>query len=266
MTMIRRLKSTGPLIPQATECGLFYCVKNYTSQVTNGSISESSTVLPTKKSINSWQPLDGTPDPSPDSLSSSVDYARTDLQLNGRFNISQVSINAIGSGMETVFVGSNSSATGATGFALIGPDGVLRQYAPESMQPIYQSTDLNELFNNLAVSMTNNMRSNDDNGTTVVGTTGITVYEIRWPWISLPLIGVILGCVFLAITAGFTKAQNLPIWKSSSLAVLKCGTNVQSLLADETYVGGMTNTAKGANISFFNSEDGKLVTRPYKNV
>jgi len=51
--------------------------------------------------------------------------------------------------------------------------GLQDQYAPDSMRPIYQSEDLNATFNALATSMSNSIRSNADNGTSVIGTVGV---------------------------------------------------------------------------------------------
>jgi hypothetical protein len=263
LTMMRRSNSTtlqpdGPFT--AAECGLFYCVKNYTSQVNNGVIIESSIPLPENKTPDSRQPIDAsTPDPSPDSLDAVVQYPRTDLQLSGQYNISQVAINAIGSGMASIFVETTATNnTGANGFYLTAPTGSADEYSPQSMQPIYQSSDLNSTFNILAISMTNNMRSNDDNGTLVNGSVSIVVYKIRWPWISLPFINLIGSGVFLAIVMHHTKTHNLRTWKSSSLAMLKYGGQIQGLLADETNVGEMEKKAKISYVNFSESDNGTL--------
>lgn len=51
------------------------------------------------------------------------------------------------------------------------------------MQPMYQSEHLN-------ATLRNSIRSNADNGASIIGTAGITVYKIRWAWICIPFIGV----------------------------------------------------------------------------
>ena|SRR5579871_2037636 len=258
LTMIRRTNSSSFT---AAECGLFYCVKNYTSQVNNGIIIESSIPLPENETPNSRQPIDSSiPDPSPDSLDTIVEYARTDLQLSGKFNISQVAINAIGSGMTDVFVDASRNGTGANGYYLTASEGSADEYSPQSMQPIYKSSDLNSTFNILATSMTNNMRSNDDNGTFVNGSVGIVVYKIRWPWICLPFINLIGSGIFLAIVIQHTRTHNLHTWKSSSLAVLKYGGQIQGLLTDESYVDEMEKKANKVYVTFSESDSGKLQT------
>lgn len=86
------------------------------------------------------------------------------------------------------------------------------QYAPDSMQPIHQSEDLNATFNALATSMSNSIRSNANNGTPVIGTVGVTVYNIYWTWICIPFIGFCGGSCFLSLTIFRTKAHDLHLW------------------------------------------------------
>jgi hypothetical protein len=261
LTMIKRTNSSTLT---AAECGLFYCVKNYTSQVNNGVIIESSIPLPENETPDSRQPIDPSiPDPSPDSLDTIVEYPRTDLQLSGKYNISQVAINAIGSAMSDVFVDTTLNGTGASGYYLTAQESFADEYSPQSMQPIYKSSDLNSTFNVLATSMTNNMRSNDDNGTLVEGSVGVVVYKIRWPWICLPFINLIGSGIFLAIVIQRTKTHNLRTWKSSSLAVLKCGGQIQGLLTDESNVVEMEKKAKKSYVTFSESDNGKFKLRTY---
>jgi hypothetical protein len=88
------------------------------------------------------------------------EYPCTDLQLSGKFNISQVAINAIAASMRTFFAMSKP-IDHATGYYISTAD---TEFSPMSMQPIYLSSDLNATFNALETSITNNMRNNDDNG------------------------------------------------------------------------------------------------------
>jgi hypothetical protein len=52
------------------------------------------------------------------------------------------------------------------------------QFGSDSMQPIYQSEDLNSTFANLAMSMSNAIRAADE--TVVLETRDITIYKIHW--------------------------------------------------------------------------------------
>lgn len=259
LTVIRRHPLTFPsAFPDtftATECSLSYCVKNYTSQIINGTLFESSYPLPWTISPMSWQPYNTSmPDPSPGTLAIDVAYMRIDLQIGGQYNISQVAINGIGASITSLFAAEASlNGTNATGFYMVG-DGSQDQYSPNSMQPIYQSQDLDTTFSALAMSMTNSMRANDDNRTLVYGTSGITVYKVHWIWITLPLISVLGGCVFLALAIFYTRLYNLSIWKSSALSVLKCGPQTEDILKSEELVRGMEKKARNSFISIFETD------------
>jgi hypothetical protein len=247
----------------ATECGLYYCIKNIESQVVNGTLLETSTFVPLPQSSGSWLPINSSiPDPAPGQLDSMVEYYRQDLQFGSDYNISQVAINGIGAQMRTIF---NLDVTsirenGTTGYYIQAQDRAHDQFAPPAMQALFESTDLSNTFNVLAHSMTNAMRIGDDNGTIVDGTTGVTVYQVRWVWISLPLAIVLGSCIFLVLTIFQQRHEGLPIWKSSSLAVLKCGAMIDSLLDDHKHVGGMEDKAANSHVSLFESESGESMS------
>jgi hypothetical protein len=259
--IIRPATITDPKNPfTAMECGLTYCVKNYNSSILNGTLIETSTPLPLPQSPWSRKPNSSSPDPYPEKLDVSVDYPRSDLQLGDRFNISQVAINGIGTGISSVFTvsqnGMNLTGTGATGFYMSGSNGKQPQYQPNSMQALFMSGmgGLNDTFEGLAMSMSNTMRSNDDNNTLVIGTTGITVYNVRWKWITLPFISAFGGFVFLGLAIMFSHMQHIAIWKSSAFPIMKFGPRAESILGAESLIGGMEKKAKQAHISLFEDE------------
>jgi len=252
-------------VPSAVECGLMYCVKNYTSEVINGTLDEISPSLPLKISPGSWQPSNtSAEDPTPGQLNSNLNFTRSDLRLGDQYNISQVAINGIGTAMIDVFSNLNTSLywnnTGATGFYMGWenlPDG--DQFYPNSMQPIHESRDLDATFTGLAMSMSNSIRANDDYQTLVLGTTNITVYKIHWQWLALPFINLLGGCFLLAFTIFYTHRQAIPIWKSSSLSTLKVGATMGRVL-DENTVDGMEKKAKKTYIGPFEAFDGSFMT------
>jgi hypothetical protein len=259
LTVIKYLTEGGPIpgVPMiATECSLAYCVNNYTSEMSNGTLSETAKSLPSivippswKQQEESWGPL-GTPgsletgyvEILPDRSTATL----PDLQLGNQFNISQAAINSIASGLTGVLKG--TLQYGCTGFYLTGAE-----LTPQSTQLIYNSADLNSTFTGLAMSMTNIIRSNDDNGTLVEGTVGITVYNVRLKWLSLPMIAVFGGILLLGLTVFYTGMRHLPIWKSSALSVLKVGATTTNHLNSETMVGRMEKKAEKTYIALFDA-------------
>ncbi|KAE9369962.1 hypothetical protein N431DRAFT_511930 [Stipitochalara longipes BDJ] len=263
LTVIKYSKEGGPIpgIPMiATECSLEYCVKNYTSEMSNGTASETTEPLPSIVMPSSWEQEKDSWGPSgtPGTLNTSwVQYLSNgttvdlpDLQLGNHFNISQAAINSIAGGLSSVLAG--PTQLGCTGFYL---SDALHQ--PNSMQLIYDSGDLNTTFAGLATSMTNSIRSNDDSGTLVEGTVGITVYNVRLKWMSLPMIAVFGGFLLLALTVFYTHLRGLPIWKSSALSVMKVGSTTTNHLESETMVGGMEMKAKKTFIRLFSGNIGE---------
>jgi hypothetical protein len=58
----------------------------------------------------------------------------------------------------------------------------MSRYAPPVMQALWESSDLDTLFGNLASSITSNLRANSDGGLKVQGQLGtLEAYiEVRW--------------------------------------------------------------------------------------
>lgn len=246
-SMIKQVGSSDDYT--ATECALYYCVKEFRSHFVNGTLLETSRIVSLAQSPNSWRPLDESlPDPSPGTLDTYMEYRRNDLQFGKDYRLSQAAINGIGGQIGSVF-SLPEAILNATGYYLDR-----EQFAPAAMQPLFESSNLSNTFEALAYSMTNVMRVNDDNRTTVEGTARVAVYHIRWVWICLPLGVVLGGCLFLILTISYQRSCGLAIWKTSSLAVLKCGAAIGSLLQDSKHIGDMEDKASKTRIAPFGSE------------
>lgn len=226
---------------KAMECSLSYCVKNCTSRVLNGTLFEESFPLPLDITPGSYL-LDDPLYPTDPVISSGPIFSgvldiklavrRTDLQLGEEYTISQTTINGIGVALANVFSdpsapSHNVTGTNATGYCMMG------DYFSDYMQPLHQSSDLNETFTGLAMSMSNAIRAGADNGTLVYGTTNIIVYKVRWQWLALPFISVFGGCIFLASTILCTHQRSLSLWKSSAFPVLKVDAEIGPTFGDE---------------------------------
>jgi hypothetical protein len=96
------------------------------------------------------------------------------------------------------------------------------EFSPTVMKLLFNSNDLNELFNTVAASITNEMRRSADNQTTWSGQLGTvkTVLDVRWAWISFPVFLVLSSLVFFITAIVESHRQAVPLWKSSTLAVL----------------------------------------------
>ena len=69
------------------------------------------------------------------------------------------------------------------------------------------------------------MRANADDALTVSVIMGVqtTVVQVRWAWISLPLLITLGGAAFLLLTVLSTANSKAPLWKEEGLATVMHG-------------------------------------------
>jgi hypothetical protein len=103
-------------------------------------------------------------------------------------------------------------------------------FSPTVMKLLYNSNDLGELFNNVANSITNEIRQNADKQPLLSGELGTlkSVLDVRWAWIAFPAFLVISSLLFFVIAMVESHRQVVPLWKSSTLAVLSHGIEEKS--------------------------------------
>lgn len=108
-------------------------------------------------------------------------------------------------------------------------------FAPGIMENIWEAPNLTANFDNLANSITNEMRKNKaDQAPAMTGQLGVsrTVLHVRWQWITLPAFLLVVSSVFFLLTIIESSRSATPLWKGSALAVLYHGleTKVRSTL------------------------------------
>ena len=271
-----------PNIPvEAIECGLFYCIKQYSSIVQNGVLQEAETYVSTiSRDSNSWQLI----------ISNGHNYSgiilnanevqslefnnitsadpRTDLMFGNGFNVSQAAIDSISNYFQNQFsnipnLNYTYSMDGEQRPEDTSPTPVTLNgfysnplYSPSVMQVLFDSFNINETFRSLARSMSNALRAGADNSTVQSGGKGVmkTHYRIQWPWIALHALLVLAGIAFLAITIVKTKEARVPTWKSSSLAPLSCSTEIGDVLAGIESIEMMEEKASQHRVRLFGHE------------
>lgn len=281
MSMIRvtddptNSSAAWPNLPHsATECALHYCVNSYSAAVKNGILQENATnVKDAARAPDSWQPEDNLSEPLRDEILSSIEFnkywsgfKRSDLSLvspanNSRYNISQAAVNGIGAyfngtfaaGLEEFDVSDDNFTTEwqLNGYYLTTGQ---VQFTPSTMQVLFSAEDLNNTFTSLATSMSNALRSGSDASfdgadRELVGEKGVLTmfYEIQWPWLSLHCASLLLGVLFFVLT--LARNRSAPAWKSSSLAVMARGNQVQDVVHGAEYVKQMEGRAKTMRVT-----------------
>lgn len=247
----------------ASECALYYCARSYKGDFENGLINITSTELKDhKRDPQSWEPLDprfqsgkGVADKVIKSLAYDPQESiirRTDLQLrNGTttgWNVTDEAVYGISYYMQTLFADCLNSPKNCTkavgswgvpnGFYLStlsnvsGEQKPAEQFRPSVAKVLWETGDLGQVFNNIAASMSNAIRTGADGGQTGKGDIlqPTTVYFVAWPWVTLHIAIELGGIVLLIFTIRSSKAAH--IWKSSELAVLSKGVALGDILKE----------------------------------
>ena len=91
---------------------------------------------------------------------------------------------------------------------------------PDIGTPMAEAGDVPSLLSEMAFSMTDVIRTT--NSTLVHGTQKetLTFISISWGWLALPVTVVVLAFVMLILVMVLNRAQGVPAWRSSSLALL----------------------------------------------
>ncbi|KAL1623138.1 hypothetical protein SLS54_004624 [Diplodia seriata] len=227
---------------EATECGLYYCVKQYNATVSNGTFHVTEEEVSTaSRAVDSWLPLsdDDTNNLTSlewldslnfDKVLSSVE--RSDLVLGNQFNLSQSAIDSISSFFQTYFMRVESYPGYMDSLKLNGYSQSEAHYNPSSIQAFRTVPNLDSTFQALARSMSNALRADSDNSTVQSGINRVmqVKYRIMWQWITLHAVVMTTGTAFLFITIHQSRKHTIPAWRSSSLAVLSRGTATKDIL------------------------------------
>ena len=87
------------------------------------------------------------------------------------------------------------------------------------------SLNLNDTFARAAIAMTQSIRSNANGAPKAGGLMGVqvTMVQVHWAWISLPLLITLGGMAYLLVTVVATAKSKAPLWKEEALAMVMHG-------------------------------------------
>lgn len=251
---------------QAWQCALYFCLQTYNASVTNG--------VPVEDVVSSWSSDLGTPLPTIKQFP--TDYVDTDDATFTRPVDSLVK-----GGNDTFFIPSGTIAAMATYLNRTMSGSQLMQHSEtdninkwpnDVMQALNSTVNIASLMDGLATSVTGFMRQSDNRGnlkdrtTTGVALKHETYLHVRWAWIVLPAVALILSVLFLIMTMILASKQRIPVWKSSSLPVLFHGLvdgkmiPTKSTYRDDAAVNGiseMKNAAETIKATLRRGENGE---------
>lgn len=208
-TSLLSKKVSDPEGALAIECSMFYCIGKYAASVTGG-IAE-------QHLLASWR-----------NDSARLD-TKTDLILNPPtsfsnesgtepFRVTHLAAVALNSFMSETFTGSGGINNSGSAFS------------SDVMQALYDTSNLTRRIENLATSMTNSIRGQDDNVSgPAYGTawTSETYLHVRWAWLAFPATLILLASCFLLGVILETSYRDILVWKSSNIALLFHGRSLR---------------------------------------
>ncbi|PYI04662.1 hypothetical protein BO78DRAFT_462472 [Aspergillus sclerotiicarbonarius CBS 121057] len=193
----------------ATECALYFCVQTYQAAVQKGRYNE--TLISTATSSNS-SGADITEDLTLMPETCYVNGTQRQDRDNCTYSVNWVSRLAMSNSVSPLIEGQGSLFVSNRPY-----------WSSDTMRAVYgvegNYTDVNSMFQSLASALTTHARSTvcaaSFNGTTW---TTESFVHVQWPWLTLPIVLMVMTLGFLITTV--IRTRNQFIWKSSPLALL----------------------------------------------
>ena len=187
----------------AIECAMWYCVQTYATSVSDSILRQ--------QVLSSWRNDSATLAQHSDlvyNVSASETVAMADSSV---FRVAYLAAEALNTFMSETFTGSGSVNNSGAAFT------------SDVQQALYNTRNVSARIDNLAISMTNNIRQQNDNMTlSVHGTTwkSESYVHVRWAWFTYPAAVAGLSLLFLTGSIIESAHRDVMIWKASNLALL----------------------------------------------
>jgi len=189
----------------AWECALYYCVNTFTASVTDGEFSQAIHETWRNDSASYSHASDLIYNP-PDSI---IDIATN----SSFFKVAYLAAKALNSFTSETFTGSGGIKSPSYGSA----------FSSDVIHALYYASNYSHRMDNLAASMTNNIRKqNDSESSPFEGETyKIESYvHVQWAWLTYPLVLLLASLLCLFGTILDSARRKILVWKSSNLALL----------------------------------------------
>lgn len=236
---------------QAWECTMSYCVNTYFASVADGDIEQ--------RVDKSWRNNSATHSQDSDLIYNPPQSMMNVKANDSTFKVDHLAAQAMNSFMSETFTGSGGINSSSSGSA----------FSSDVIHALYETTNYSKRIENLATSMTNNIRQQNDSGSSPfegVAYKTETYVHVRWAWFAYPATVLAMSLLYLLGTIIESRKRDILIWKSSNLALLLHGQGLELSKGDHLPVNTlseMTEMAKDINIELIQTsyEDWKLVQR-----
>ncbi|KAL8951866.1 MAG: hypothetical protein Q9222_002172 [Ikaeria aurantiellina] len=202
-------KVTDPHYAFALECSMFYCVGIYNATVANG--------IPKQRMLASWRNDSARLGTQSDLVFNPPASFASQVNHSGPFSVTHLAASAINSFMTEIFTGAGGINNSGSAFS------------SDVMQALYDTTNITARIENLATAMTNSIREQDDHHSNPAHGTAWsseTYVHVRWAWFAFPAGLLLLSAIFLCGVMLETAHREILVWKSSNLALLFHGQNL----------------------------------------
>ena len=235
----------------AWECALSYCINTYSAIVTDGDIQQ--------RIEKTWRNNSASHSQSSD-LIYNPPQSIINITANASiFKVASLAANAMNSFMSETFTGSGGTKSSNSGSA----------FSSDVIHALYNSKDYSKSIENLATSMTNNIRQQNDSGSSPfegIAYKTETYVHVRWSWFAYSATVLALSLLYLLGTIIESRDRDVLIWKSSSLALLLHGQGLELSKNDRVPVNTlseMNGLADDIKIELIQTshEDWRLVQR-----
>ena len=197
----------------AWECAMYYCVNEYSSSVTDGAIYQ--------QISQTWRN-----DSAAASVGSDLWY-KPPFVNDSTFRVDSLAAKALNEFMSTTFTGSGGINSTTSGSA----------FSSDVIHALYETTNYSHRIENLAISMTNNIRQQKDGSSSPYEGLAYkteTYVKVRWAWFAYPATLVVASLLYLLGTIVETTYRDVSIWKSNNMVMLFHGQRMG--LDDPKYV------------------------------
>lgn len=248
-SLVWRSANTPPKINDrsvsAWECALYYCVNTYSAAVRDGILQQTvvsswlnnSASLGQKSDLLYRPPLPPTSTITPDA---------------SEYYATHSAAKALNSFMSHTFNGSGG----------IQREGSEPVFSSDIIHALYETTNYSKRIENLATSMTNSLRQQNNGSLTVshgLAYKSETFVHVRWAWLAYPIVIVVLSIVLLIYTIVDNNHRDLQVWKASILALMYHAQGLK--LGDELHgstitLGQMAGKSRDLSICLVNAGNG----------
>lgn len=236
---------------EAWECSLSYCIKIYSASVKDGEFQQ--------EVKRFWRNNSASHSQNRDLIYNTPMSFLTTTKNVSVFTVATLAATALNSFMSIAFTGSGR----------IDHSNSESAFSSDVIHALYKTEDLPMTIDNLAASMSNNIRQQTDNESSPFNGLAFkteTYVHVRWAWFAYPGMLLALLSFYLAGTILETARRDVRVWKSSNLALIFHGQGLELEDSDRVPVITMSQMiAKAKKIEVelvqTDEEDWKFVQR-----